>query len=281
MESSSGSSTIRNLRLPCRLCLWVTLIGFVGCDSGYYEERLKATADQFTFVTMVNENLAPAWGAEHGLMLRVPHIFQLAWNYVPAKPKSDDEEEVEAEPPPEPPGLEYLGGLNPYGLVGVWTTPVNVGGEDKTAYLFACTNYHLWNTKGEARASQFFEVVIGADLKLVRGIPGDYVSQRYWNSQEVPSTSYLEPSKYYRAKFEGIETPDGETATLEIGNYKAHAAEVVLLLVIPTGGELPTIHRHDRPGEAVDLFELTMDTLRANPDRPSKSGQKGPTSTGF
>lgn len=281
MHGFQGSSLARNLRQTRWLCLAVVLAGSAGCGSAYYEERLKATADQFTFVTMVDENLAAEWGTEHGLMLRVPNIFQLVWTHSPAVTRSDDDEDTEAEPPPEPPGLEYLGGLKPFGLVGVWKTPVDVNGEEKSAYLFACTNYHLWNSKEGTRASQFFEVVIGADLKLVRGLPSDYVSQRYWNSQEVPSDSYLDPSRYYRAKFDGIESSDGETATLEIGNYKAEASEVVLLLVVPTGGELPTIRRHDRPGEEVDLFALTLDTLRADPKRPSKGGTQGSSNTGF
>lgn len=281
MPSSQGSSTARNLRLIPWLCTATVMISLTGCGVGAYEKRLKATADQMTFVTMVDENLAQPWGSEHGLMLRVPSIFQSAWSYTPPRKQSDDDENSEPEATPDPPGLEYLGGLKPYGLVGVWTTPVDVNGVKKDAYLFACSNYHLWNSEEESRASQFFEVVIGADLKLVRGMPSDYVSQRYWNSQEVPSTSYLEPSKYYRAKFEGIETPAGETATLEIGNYKATAAEVVMLLVVPTGGELPTIRRHDKPGEEVDLFALMMDTLRANPQKPTKTGQSGPSSTGF
>ena len=279
MHGFQDSSSARNLRRW--LCLAVVLTGLTGCGSGAYEERLKATADQFTFVTMIDENLAPAWGTDHGLMLRVPNIFQLVWSYSPAVTQSDDDEDTETEPPPEPPGLEYLGDLKPFGLVGVWQTPVIVEGEEKSAYLFACTNYHLWNSKEAKRAPQFFEVVIGADLKLVSGLPNDYVSQSYWISQEIPSDSYLEPSRYYRAKFEGIKSSDDETATLEIGNYKAEASEVVLLLIVPTGAELPTIQRHDRPGEEVDLFALMMDTLRADPKRPSKSGTQGSSNTGF
>jgi hypothetical protein len=127
--------------------LTVGMIGFfTGClsevpdsvsgISGWsdYEVRLQATADEFAYNSLLDQNLSPdVWEVE-GIALRVPKPFQA----LPSTVRNPNEEHALSR--------DVLGEPLP-GVLGVWQAhlPGKNGKSPETAYLFAMSNHHLWS----------------------------------------------------------------------------------------------------------------------------------------
>jgi hypothetical protein len=218
-------------------------------DGGGYEERLQATASEFAYHDLLNQNLAAAVWERQGLSLRVPLGFQLvpdADNHNPAKEHAASR--------------EVLGHPLP-GVLGMWKA--ELPGKDnetpQSAYVFVLSNHHLW-PDSKARAMAFHQALVEdvfAELPGLSVLP----IESDWNADNITAHGQSFTSATFPAKL----PQTGAMADFSVflfqhgANQRHDEIKAALVFVIPQAAELPG----SQPD--VDPLSLSAQTLRITP----------------
>ncbi len=213
-------------------------------DSGVsYEDRLKATADEFAYYGLLDANLAGEVWEQEGISLRVPKPFRPLDSLKTRK---------------------FLGLPLP-GQLGAWKADLpGDGGGARPAYLFLMSNHHLW-AHSRARAMGFHQWLIEEELAELPGLNVLPV-EAGWSPQNPSGHGLPHTVGRFEASLPAAKGPAEFTMFLfQHGvNRRRDEIKVALLFVIPKSAEFAG------SSPEVDPKTLSAETLRIVPREVSQ-----------
>jgi len=238
------------------LLIWFT--SWMGCgtpaspeveesgESRGYSERLKATAEEFRYHQILEENLREEYWEKSGVRLRVPKPFRAV-----ATPSWENIAEAHEE------SRQLLGVPLP-GVLGMWKAefPETSGQQTRTGYLFVLSNHHLLE-RFPRYAETFHQTLIEDVLVELPGrshLPIDAEwSSHNWAGYGLPYTSAS-----FAAELADSKSPvQFRIYLMHHGtNKRRDRIKVAMVFVMPAGIELSG----SRPD--IDPLELSAETLQ-------------------
>jgi len=215
-----------------------------------YNDRLDATAAQFAYFNLLNENLKKSAWEKRGVTVRVPLPFELRempeqTNFSPGHGTSS----------------ELLGVALP-GILGMWEAalPSEDSPHPRKAYLFVMSNHHLLR-QHRPSAKAFHQTLVEDVLANLPGldhlpIESDWQAEN-WSGYGFP---------YTHATFPATLAKTGEAANLTMflmqygQNERRDAIKVAMLFVVPRSAEFSGSRPKAEP------MKLSAQTLRISPE---------------
>lgn len=213
-----------------------------------YEDRLQSTASEFTYHTLLDQNLAVDMWQEAGVALRVPQPFQPVPNAVGIMSEEHAfSREVLGEPLP--------------GVLGSWQAmlPGQEGQPPQSAYLFLVSNQHLWSHSRNS-AMAFHQALVEDVLAELSGLSRLPIASE-WKSENHTGHGQPYAVATFQAKLPKTKTPADFTLFLfQHGvNQRRDEIKVALLFVIPQDAIFAG------SSSDVDPKTLTAQTLHITP----------------
>lgn len=219
-------------------------------EGGTYNDRLKATAEQFAYFNLLNENLNKSVWEKRGITLRVPLPFELR-----------EMPERTARSQTHGPSSELLGVALP-GVLGQWEAelPSEDSPHSRKAYLFVMSNHYLLR-QHKPSAKAFHQTVVEDVLANLPGldhlpIESDWLAEN-WSGYGFP---------YTYATFPATLAKTGEAANftmflMQYGqNERRNEIKVAMLFVVPRAAEFSGSRPDAEP------MKLSAQTLRISPE---------------
>lgn len=224
-------------------------------EGGIYEGRLKATAGEFAYYELLNQNLTRDRFERMGISLRVPKPFRSLETAAP-----------DASVPDVASSGELLGVPLP-GVLGVWQAglPGKDGAAPQSAWLFLMSNHHLLGTS-PAAARTFHQTLVEKVLVHLPGLEKLPIESNWqtenWTGHGLPFTSANFPATFAKT---------GQPAEFAVflmhygDNDRRNEIKASLLFVVPQSAELAGSRPDANP------MRLSAETVRIDPQAGEKT----------
>ncbi len=216
------------------------LLVMAGCGKAKYEERLKRTADFYSYLTTMNSNLGAAWIRQDvGMSMRPPLPFGAP---LPG-PVTTKDEEGKVTVSPDPRQMNPLGVPLP-GLIEAWEGNLDTSKQEPDVWMYVLSNYNRFQEEADGgRPANEFLVDLERELMSVFQVtvPDGETSQVKVNSRyranfpptNSPGANYTTPKDYSVIQFVGeFPVQDKELDGL-LYERRVEKTQAAILVVLP------------------------------------------------